>query len=380
MRHGVNEQFLKKLKNIHGDDYEPLEDYTYTKVPILVRHVLCGTEYKTTPDNLLRGAGCKLCGHIKTANARRKTLSQFKKEVYDMFGDDYEVLGDYVNCRTKILIKHNIEACNHTYEITPTGFLKGYGCSKCNKKNTKTYNQKSQEQVEREINDISNNEFVLISTYKNNSTNLKLKHNIGDCGYVFEKTFKNFSKYPICPKCEGRVRNRDTDMFKNEVEELVGDEYSVLGEYIDTKIHVTMQHNTCKTIYDVSPSAFLCGNRCPTCNNSRGEDAILKYLKEGNINHLPEYKIDDCRNERPLPFDFAIFDNNNTLKALIEFEGIQHFEAVEHFGGDEQLKYTQHNDNIKRQYCTDNNIKLLEIPYWELENVENILSEYITQL
>lgn len=379
MRYEANKKFLKKLKKIHGNDYEPLENYTYAKVPILVRHVLCGHEYKTTPDNILSGKGCKPCGHKRTGESKKKTLHQFKEEVFELVSDEYIVLGDYEGANTKTLIKHNISECGYNWETSPSNFLSGSRCPVCADKNKGSYHKKTQEQVADEVSKLSNNEIIIQSTYQNYTSNIKLKHNVKDCGYVFEKSLANFNKHPTCPRCDGRLRNRDTDMFKDEINELVGDEYTVLGEYIDTKTHITMQHNTCKSIYGVSPSAFLCGNRCPTCNKSRGEAAISKYLEENDVKYLSEYRIDDCRNERPLPFDFAILDNNNNPTMLIEFDGKQHFEPVEHFGGDKKLEYVQCNDNIKKQYCANNNIKLLEIPYWEFGNVDNILSEHIIQ-
>lgn len=59
---------------------------------------------------------------------------------------------------------------------------------------------------------------------------------------------------------------------------------------------------------------------------------------------------------------------------LIEFQGIQHYEPVEIFGGEKQFKIQQEHDKRKREYAINNNIKLLEIPYWDFDNVEEILS------
>ena len=43
------------------------------------------------------------------------------------------------------------------------------------------------------------------------------------------------------------------------------------------------------------------------------------------------------------------------------------------FGGKEQFDLTKRRDEIKNKYCQENNIKLLRIPYWEFDNIENIL-------
>ena len=59
---------------------------------------------------------------------------------------------------------------------------------------------------------------------------------------------------------------------------------------------------------------------------------------------------------------------------LIEFQGKQHYKPVSAYGGEEQFKVQQEHDRRKRQYANDNNIKLLEIPYWDYENIEEILT------
>jgi len=60
---------------------------------------------------------------------RKKTTEEFKQEVFSLVQDEYEVLGDYINNRTKILIKHN--KCGNNYYVRPNDFLQGYRCPYC---------------------------------------------------------------------------------------------------------------------------------------------------------------------------------------------------------------------------------------------------------
>ena len=78
--------------------------------------------------------------------------------------------------------------------------------------------------------------------------------------------------------------------------------------------------------------------------------------------------------EKPLPFDFVIFDKGG-ISMLIEFDGIQHHEPVERFGGEEAFEKVQKHDKIKTEFCEQSNIKLVRIPYWEIDNVGSILSK-----
>lgn len=74
-------------------------------------------------------------------------------------------------------------------------------------------------------------------------------------------------------------------------------------------------------------------------------------------------------------FDFAILNDDKSVKFLIEYDGIQHFEPRDAFGGEEAFNYTLRKDKIKDDYCKNNNIKLIRIPYWELKRIEQILLE-----
>lgn len=111
------------------------------------------------------------------------------------------------------------------------------------------------------------------------------------------------------------------------------------------------------------------GVGCPHCNNSHGEEKIYRYLKDGGFNFESEFRFDDCKNEKHLPFDFYIIE----LNTCIEFQGIQHYQVVEKFGGIKGFEKRIKNDNIKRNYCDSNNIKLIEIKYTDYDNIENIL-------
>lgn len=98
---------------------------------------------------------------------------------------------------------------------------------------------------------------------------------------------------------------------------------------------------------------------------SRGEIKIHEILEQAGMNFVEEYSFPDLISTtgRPLRFDFAIFDDNNNLDFLIEYQGIQHYEAKSKFGGYSGLRKQQFNDLKKREYCAKHNIILIAIPY-----------------
>lgn len=100
--------------------------------------------------------------------------------------------------------------------------------------------------------------------------------------------------------------------------------------------------------------------------SSKGEQYIEKYLKRNNINFEPQKIFKGCVDKRSLMFDFYIPEKN----MLIEFDGPQHYEAVEWFGGEPAFKQQQKRDAIKNEYAQNNNIKLIRITYDKYINNE----------
>lgn len=68
-------------------------------------------------------------------------------------------------------------------------------------------------------------------------------------------------------------------------------------------------------------------------------------------------------------YDFIIFDNNHNPIRIIEYDGKQHFKAVDYFGGEERFIMRQQVDKAKNKYALLHNIPLVRIPYNELDNI-----------
>lgn len=152
--------------------------------------------------------------------------------------------------------------------------------------------------------------------------------------------------------------------------------YEILSPYINSLNKILIDFNCGHEAHLILSNSLKKGHGCPTCSESKGEKSIRIYLENNNINFIQEYKFEDCKYKRSLPFDFYIRDYN----LCIEFDGIQHFEIIERFGGEEKLKLTQKLDRIKNKFCKYNNINLLRIPYYELDEIDNILDEELCRL
>lgn len=298
----------------------------------------------------------------------RKTTKQFKKEFYNLVGDEYEVLGDYVHSKEKIEIKHNV--CGHTFKTTPNMLLhktKPTGCPYCfgNKK-------KTTKQFKDEVNILVGNEYEVLGDYKTTQTLIKMKHTI--CGSIFNMRPSNFIQGQRCPECNLNKLKTHQE-FLNEVKKLEKKKYVVLDEYVNDSTKIKFYHKKCGTTYSVTPRDFLNGHRCPTCKSrSRGELRIRDYLVKNNIIFKPQYYFNNLKSpkKRLLKFDFAILDKDNKLKYLLEFDGSQHFYS---FGNADEFKRIQHYDNLKNEYCKLNKLKLIRISFKQENEIETILGK-----
>ena len=110
----------------------------------------------------------------------------------------------------------------------------------------------------------------------------------------------------------------------------------------------------------------------------KGEKEIIKIFEKHNIKYVHEKIFEKCRNKNPLKFDFYLPSYN----ICIEYQGKQHYEPVDFTGkgmelAEENFYYAIENDNIKRKYCEDKKILLIEIPYWDFNNIKKILGEHL---
>lgn len=105
--------------------------------------------------------------------------------------------------------------------------------------------------------------------------------------------------------------------------------------------------------------------RCDCHQHSVGQWVICKLLIEHKVNYLAEYSPDDLvgigDNVR-LHYDFAVFNEDGSVKCFIEYNGSQHERAAEQFGGERGLAIQKCLDELKRIYAREHNIRLIEIP------------------
>lgn len=129
----------------------------------------------------------------------------------------------------------------------------------------------------------------------------------------------------------------------------------------------------CGEMFDVDANAWRRGDktRCNDCNAeiSDLELIVKEYLKNLGLNFIQQKRYKDCRYIKPLPFDFYLPEYN----CCVEVDGEQHyFENSKYFHNREKDSFNKlkEKDKIKTQYCLENNIKLIRLPYFQIRNTD----------
>ena len=174
-----------------------LGEYKRTHSKILFKHNVCRNQFEMTPHNFLSGQRCPKCQHRSWA----KTTDEFKKEMRDLVGDEYQLLDEYINRKTKVTLYH--KSCGISYTVTPSDFLHGYRCPHCYG-NTKL----TQEEFEKRVYQLYQDEYTVLGKYINSATKIKIKHN--KCGHEWDVRPRDFickqSGCPLCSRSKGELR------------------------------------------------------------------------------------------------------------------------------------------------------------------------------
>ena len=300
--------------------------------------------------------------------SKRKTHEEFINEINNI-NPNITILGRYVQSHHKIQYQCNI--CGYINESTSAHLLNKRGCPKCAKERVVAFHTKPHSKFISEIKK-KNTKVKIVGKYINQNT--KVQCQCVHCDNVWYALPNNLLKGQGCPQCYGKFA-KTHKQFVAEMKQ-INPNIKVVGKYINNATKIKCRCLKCNQEWYVTPAHLISNTGCPYCRHSKGEDVILHFLNKHKISFISQYKFDDCKHKRPLPFDFYLPDHH----MCIEYDGEQHFEPVRFKGMTEEqtlinFKAQQHKDEIKNRYCQDNKIKLVRIPYWDYDKIENILNE-----
>ena len=311
-------------------------------------------------------------------------------KVVEQRGDNYQYIGSYKkgdilnngNVAKRGYMRVKCPYCGTEYDVSRNGFGRGNKCSYCchEYKNSFAYH------IEMEL----NLKLEDVWDFKKNTLN-PYYIECGSHKKVWFKCIKNsnhpsyeseirvFKRGYRCPYCAHKKIIR---------EESLGYNYPELIPFWGTKNKKSIFEISC---FSSSKCWFICENcnkeyqtlpkqltkysrskNCLNCGSSKGENKILEHLKYKNIKYITQKTFDSLVgvNDGLLSYDFYLPDYN----LLIEYQGEFH-DGNTRFKKDTYYNRQQEHDKRKREYAKNHNIKLLEIWYWDYDNIEEILNK-----
>lgn len=358
----TNQEFLNEIKENYPY-LKPNDVYVNRNTRISFFDSRCGHTYKATPAFIYRGCGCPIC--YKQPKDYNFYIEKIKSQNKNVNPIKIFIKNNRIYCEYECLICHKI------FERRIDGFKSGNPCPTCTK-------SKSHDEFVKQFYKNSYNKNILItSKYRTSRDNMDFECLI--CKYKWRTLPKNVLRGIGCPNCNGYAK-RTHDEFLKELSRYDND-IEILSPYDGVDNYVVAKHRKCNYIWNVRAGHLLEGCGCPVCNvnNSKGEEIISAYLKQNNIRFKIHHKYDGLVGvgNKNLSYDFYLDEYN----LLIEFQGKQH-ESVAKFSQnvsneDALIKFQtqQEHDRRKREYAKSHNIDLLEIWYYDIDNIEKILDK-----
>ncbi len=351
----------ERINSCFPDEKIEVLEYTIMKEPAKVKCLNCNNEYQMSKaENFVRKGKkciCKKC--VNNGSGGRLNVNSFQKKIDEKYPNEKLQVLNYTlknePCSIKCLTCGNIITLNNAESFMLKNKKKV--CNICfpNKKDLiDITKQKFLEYLKDKpfklITDIQSNSIQSVSLIECECLN---------CGKISSRRMSDYLRDRGCPYCANNQL-----LIKEEYQNLLGEEYTILGEYKGKEHPVLLRHNLCGFCYTRNARHYT----CPKCSGSKGEKSIAFWLEQNNIKYEREYRVNI--QGHILRFDFYIPNKD----IFIEYQGEQHFKPVEKFGGEKTFQRQCEYDKLKKDWLSEKNKICYFINY--NENIQDKLKEY----
>lgn len=326
-------------------------------------------------------------------NLKHKEIVENREDGYRYVGSyhSYDITIDGKNCKNGAMIRVKCPYCGKEYDVRLSSFQNGSKCTYCCNSYINSFAYHIEVELGENLNDYwdwkKNNELTISPYYISKGTDVKNSKPFKVWVKCAKKDYHD--SYPItpfhfyegnrCPQCRGnKIHLKDSfgylypekakywsennDKSPYEVAPKTRDKYKFICEKCGEGFERSLDSlNQCD-----------CGVYCCDCNSSQLEETTKRILQKYNIEYKREIKYEGLLGigGRNLSYDFYLPKYN----LLLELQGEQHEHYCKGFQKDysEFEKQLEH-DKRKKNYAKNHNINLLEIWYYEIGNIENIL-------
>jgi hypothetical protein len=368
----LSDEILKKrFVEIHGNTYDyslVVDRGVGSKVEIICK--VHGV-FKQLYSSHLNGRGCKKCGILSRVEKQISDTDNFIMKATELHKGAYCYdRVSYKKAQDKVIIFCN--KCKNYFTQRGYSHLSGKGCNTCGiiaraiKKtsDTETFIGKARQ--------VHGDKYCYENT-KYKGINIELSIYCKSCKRDFQQKPSSHVRGSGCQVCGTATkiekRTSNTNTFIEKAQRIHNDKYCYKNtEYKKNDIKVSIYCKGCKSDFQQSPDSHLYGQGCNVCVESKGERAIRNHLT-GKIEFETEKSFKYDKSVSRLRFDFWV----PSFNLCIEYQGVQHYQKIDYFGGEKALLKSKERDRKKSEFCIKNNIKLIIIPYWDFDNIESIL-------
>ena len=375
-----------------GDEFEILlsELNTDSNYKVDVICDVCGSHVLTPYRNynkIISNNGIYRCKTCTSKNNNRHRVAERSHEYYERFiaickEKNYIPVTteqDINGCKTEVKYicpKHGL------MHINLDNLIRGAGCRKCADESISGCRIITKEELISRIGSKNKNTLINPDDYKGiYNKNLVIK--CGSCGKIFISSLATIDAGSgACRECGNKKISQALKISSSEIikelEKYPEREILNIDEYVGVnRRNLQVRCTECGDIFNSSLSSYLHKNltRCKKCvaKMSYGEYYIYNYLLNENICFVSQKRFKDCKDKKPLPFDFYLPDYN----LCIEFDGIQHSRPVR---GYKAFEKTNKHDKIKDEYCKTHNIHLLRISSSQFDDINEILRKNLNSI
>ena len=382
----TTDEFKATLNRIHKDTITLVSGQKYISRKTKLRFKCNNPNhpvFSASPSNVVfNKSGCPECKKEKLRVSFALTTEEVYFKIAEKCGDQVKPIPNQIYVNQNSIWEFTCPVPTHQNwkaridNVLNTEYK--YGCKEC--KGETSY--RSLSDIKSDLKQVFNERIELVSfsdpTFRKQSEGSFrcLKH-----GEVFQNSLANLFNSYGCSQCSVEAQREKT---RKNSETLIKDVFRVHRELItvadpsqyvntDTKIEfrcIKKRHGS----FQSTPHSILRGNGCPICRMSSGERKILFWLRDNSIEHKYQWRVNKHVGNGQFIYDFFL----PKLKTLIEFDGRQHFEPVEAWGGEKGLAKTRRNDKLKNEYAILKGLNLIRIKYTEFEDLEEILSDLLS--
>lgn len=290
--------------------------------------------------------------------AIRKTHEQFILEMNEI-NPNIEILGEYINAKTKILCRCKIDGCE--WMADPDHLLRGHGCPVCARKKVKNtvHKRKTHEEFVSSC-DKWNPDIEVLGEYTGTLDPITCK--CKKCKAVFLQIARKVSEGVGCPVCAGArvvVGINDIATTNPELIKYFKNKEDAYRYSKGSTAIVTFKCPICGYEKDMMISMVVKAGHfsCPVCAD--GISYPNKFSREF-LRQLPVKNVEyEYSPKWAKPYSYDNYFEYNGEKYILEMDGAFHY--IRYYKSNLSLDDTQRIDNIKNNLAELHNINIIRI-------------------